>query len=117
MPAYEDARDALADAMGPVADYCHRAHETANAADPALAGKFRHVTQLESLVSAVIDYGTAAEAERLPPSPRIAALSARIRTSPAYLSALDRPDHHRALAGSLTSYCIPLPSHARPEPV
>lgn len=57
MERYEQARDALAEALAPVAAYVERAHATVDAADPAHAARLRHVTQVEALVEAVADFG------------------------------------------------------------
>ena len=113
MAAYEEARGRLLDTMPPLLAHSERAH-----ADPAASDyRLRWAAQLDAHLDALADYGAAAEAERLPPSPHIAAFTDRIRQSAAYQNAINRPEAHRALAGQLTSYCIPLPSHARPEPV
>lgn len=113
MAALEEARAAVVRALGPVTAYCERAHATADATDPALAGKFRHVTQLEALTEAVIDYGAAAEAQSLPCPPDTAAFIACIRAGAAFQAALERPPHLLLEAAAITSHCLPLPLHAR----
>lgn len=113
MSTYNEAREAVVIAMYPVVDYCERAHQTADAADPALAGKFRHVTQLEALTNAVVDYGAAAEAIRqgYEGSERIRTFCARVRATIANIQA--PPAHFQPLAGSISSHCLPIPDHAR----
>ena len=109
MAAYEDARAALLDTLPPLLAYSDRAH-----ADPAASDyRLRLATQVDAHLAALADYAAVVEAERLPPSPRIAAFSERIRQSAAYQNAIDRPDAHRALAGAISSHCLPLPAHAR----
>lgn len=119
MAAYEDAREAVVLALGPVVDYCQRMHETGDASDKAQAGRFAHVTRLEALTAAVIEYGAAAEAihQAYEGSARIRNFCERIRQTPAYLNALDRPEHLRHLAGTISSYCLPVPIYAQLQPV
>lgn len=110
MSAYTEAAANLQAALTPVAAYTDRAK-----AEPgATNGKLKHACQLDTLVDAVIAYGEAAERERLPPSPRITALSARIRALPAYEAVAERPDQHRTIGGAITSHCLPLPLHVQP---
>lgn len=115
MAAYEDARARLLETMPPLLAHSERAHADPNASDYRL----RLATQVDAHFAALADYGAVVEAERLPPTPRIAAFADRIRQSAAYQNAIDRPDAHRVVGGALTSHCLPLPAHARftQEPV
>lgn len=114
MKPYPEALEAVSVALAPIAAYCDRAHNTADATDPKQSARFRHVAHLEELIDAVADFGSAAEALRqgYHGSPRITAFCEKMRERMALVTA--PPPHLHHLAVLVTSHCLPLPAHARP---
>ncbi len=141
MTRYEQTRDALGEALGPVADYVQRAHATVDAADPAQAGKLRHVTQIEAVIEAVADFGEVVDAHMSGPdwqriallvtgkfAPPPANISPFLRKCQAFIAspqmqaraALSLAERQRL--ATINSYSLPIPdsitalfdSHGRP---
>lgn len=130
MGRYEQARDALGEALGPVADYVQRAHATVDASDPSQAGKLRHVTQIEAVIEAVADFGEVVDAKMSGPDWQRLALVAILEfapppTNPPPLlskcqSFLDSPRMkaraalsmaERQQLATITSHHLPVPDH------
>ena len=103
--AYDEAAAALLEAAAPVAAYCQRTPRPN-----------RHADQLDTLLLRAAEFGQAADhlQKGYEGSARIQAFCAAIRARTALMLIPQVPDPLRPLAGSLSSYCLPLPAHARP---
>lgn len=106
MSAYEEAAAAFLEAAAPVAAYCQRT-----------ARPNKHADLLETFLLRGAELGAQADAlqQGYEGSPRIRAFCARIRAQTAVMLSPQVPEPLRTLAGSLTSHCLPLPAHVRPD--
>lgn len=130
MSRYEQVRDTLADALGPVAAYVERAHATIDTSDPAQAGRARHVAQIETLIEAVADFGALVDARMTGPNwqrlayraieqfapppenpPPFLARCQAFLNSPRMQARLNLPLEERQRLAEITSHHVPVPAH------